>query len=180
MGELIRLEERRRTDGPRVLIALEDALFVWMPEPHSFVVDQTCVVYVAAGTLNDPEHEADLWVGRYVPSAPGRSLLFQTLSGATYETDADRRIWRGGELVSAGTLIDFGVPETSEIGILRTRRSAALLFMTPARNGWRLRVRVTTSLLLIGHLPSIPRRPPAPPAWLSAARQLLANRNGAA
>ncbi len=179
MTELIGTGQCGRTDGERILVAVEDELFALLPEPHSFVTNGTRVVYVSASTLRDPNSEADLWLGRYTPSMPGRSLLFQTVSGATYETDQERRVWRDGELVFAGALVDCGVPATNERGILRTGHAAALLFVASGADGWRLRVRVTTPVLLLARVPSPSARFPSPPRWLSLAHTVLRDGNGA-
>ena len=176
MGDLIALDDRL---GRRVRIAVDDELFQWLPEPRSFEVGGVRVEYVAASTLTDPDREADLWVGRYAPTAPDRSLLFQT-SGAQYEADPLRRVWRAGELVHPGALVDFGVPTTNERGILRSGQPAALLFMSPAEGGWHLRVRVTTPLLLVARLPARADRFAPPPHWLSLARRLLRAQDGEA
>lgn len=172
-AEIVRLDERRSGNGHRLLVAVEDALFEFLPEPRFFDAKDVRVEYVAASSLTDPETDADLWIGRYMPSAPGRSLMFQTTSGATYETDGERRVWRRGQLVFPGTLIDFGVPGTNERGTLRTGHEAALLFVAPQELGWHVRVRVTTPVLLIAHLPPLDARAPIPRGWLSLARRQL-------
>lgn len=179
MAEVIDLATRR-TDGPRLVVAVDDPLFLLLPEPRTFDAGGVRVIYVAASSLADPDRDADLWIGRYVPSAPGRSLLFQTVSAATYETDEQRRIWRGGEPVFDGTLVDCGVPATNERGTLRVGHAAALLFVSDAAGGWHLRVRVTTPVLLLARVPAPGLRvAPPPPRWLALARQLLRQADGA-
>lgn len=173
MADVIELRPHPSPSPGRVLVAVDDDLFMWLPEPHAFDVDGLRVEYVAASTLADPDRDADLWIGRYQPSAPGRSLFFQTLSGATYETDSERRVWRAGALVFPGALVDCGVSRTNERGILRTGEPAALLFMAHAEDGWRIRVRVTTPVLLLADVPAHAERFAPPPRWLSLARQLL-------
>jgi hypothetical protein len=173
MAEVIELATRR-AESPRLLVAVDDPLYAMLPDPRSFEADGVRVTYVPASSLADPDRDADLWIGRYEPSAPGRRLLFQTMSGATYEGDERRRVWRGGELVHPGALLDFGVPATNERGTLRSGESAALLFMTPRDDGWHLRIRVTSPVLLVAHLPAPADRFAPPPRWLKLARRLLA------
>lgn len=156
----------------RVVIALDDPLLALMPAPRSFDADGHRVVYVPASSFEDPAREADLWIGRYAPSAPGREFFFQTASGAVYERDEYSTVWRNGVRVTNEPLVDYGVPETRQRGLLRTGRPAALLFLLRERDGWRARLRVTTPVLLIGRLPGRPRERAVPPAWLSLAGRL--------
>jgi hypothetical protein len=177
MAEVIELESRR-SDGPRVIVAVDDALYAMLPEPRSFEANGARIVYVPASSLGDPDREADLWIGRYTPSAPDRRLLFQTVSGATYETDGRRRVWRSGALVHPGALVDCGVPRTDERGVIRRGEPAALLFMSGDRDGWHLRVRVTTPVLIVARIPASAEPFAPPPRWLRLARRLLAEGGG--
>lgn len=169
MGEIVAFPGPPPTRADRVLVAVEDELFGFL-STTSFTTEGQLVEYVPAGALEHPDTEADIWLGRYAPSAPGRRLFFQTLSGAVYECDDAGLVWRGGELVWTEPLADFGVAGTSERGIIQTGRSAALLFMEPVDDGWHVRVRVTTPVLLVAHAPTLGGAVPVPRGWLSLAQ----------
>jgi hypothetical protein len=155
-------------DRPRIVIAVADELYALLPT-NDFTTDGYRVVYVPASSLADPAREADLWIGRYAPSAPGRSLFFQTVSGATYEADEEGRVWRNGLLAWDGALLDFGDPATGEQRILRAGHPAALLFAARVAHGVRLRVRRTTPVILVGTPPALAMRPTFARNWLRIA-----------
>lgn len=168
MGEVVQLDPQT-AKGHRLLVAVEDELFPFL-STTTFITDEHIVEYVPASSLQDPDSEADIWLGRYVPSAPGRKLFFQTLSGAVYESDGSGLVWRGGELVWTEPLADFGVADTSERGLLRTGHPAALLFLAPVDDGWHARVRVTSPVLLVAHPPRLDRSVLVPRGWLGLAK----------
>lgn len=176
MTQILNLDDFRPKAVARIVVAVDDALYLFLHE-KSFVCGEHAVEYVPASSLEDPNTEADLWIGRYTPSAPGRRLFFQTVSGAVYEFDERGLIYRSGELVWSEPIADFGIAATNERGVLRIGHEAALLFLGPVDDGWHVRVRVTTPVLLVAHLPRLHWRSPIPRGWLALAAR---RRHGAA
>lgn len=170
MGEITKFPGAHRSNGRRVVVAIDDALFAMLPASE-LQSDGLAVIYVPASSLADPNTDADLWLGKYAPSAPGRVLFFQTASGATYEIDEQLRVWRSGEPVYTEPLADFGTPDTGERGVLRTGQRAALLFLTRLGDGWHARIRLTTPVVLCSRPPEVGGRRPVPSGWLALARR---------
>lgn len=170
MSEVIPFPRPHKDNGRRIIVAIDDELFPMLATP-SFEASGYEVRYVPASSLADPSVEADLWLGKYEPSAPGRALLLQTASGATYEIDEERRVWRSGELVWTEPLADFGVADTGERGIIRMGHQAGFLFLSKTDGGWHLRIRVTSPVVLVGRFPDL-LRTPVPSGWLALARRI--------
>lgn len=170
MGVIVDLARARRRIERRLLVAVDDVLFPWLGQTRFTTDAGIGVEYVAASALADPARDADLWIGRYRPSAPGRRLFFQTLRDETFEFDTQYRIWRNAELVWTEPLVDLGTPSSGERGVLRTGEGAALLFAARVDDGWHLRVAATAPLVLVGQFPRLPGGAAIPNGWLTMVR----------
>lgn len=150
-----------------LLVTLDDELFALLAVPTVGMPDNTELTCVPASSLSDPDRDADMWLGRYVPSAVGRSMFFQAESGAVYECDGDAHVWRDGRPVArGGVLVDFASLGTGQRGMIMVSETAELIFRRPTSSGHRLqRIRCTSPVLIIGRLPPLPaepRRAPGP------------------
>lgn len=160
-----------RGAGRRIIVAVDDAVLAAMPKTHLRTRTGAAVDFVAHGS----GVVADILIAPYTPTAPGRTLVAQTLSGAIYEIDESGRIWRNAELVHPEPLYDYGTPATSEVGILRIGYRAALLFV-PHDAASHLRVRLTTPIVVVGSQPRLRGRAPAARRWLHLATGPLQER----
>jgi hypothetical protein len=160
----------REMGGERLfVIGLDDTLFETVPaagrEPHEGE-DDLCVEYVRGSELRELGTGADLWIGPYEPSAPGRRLLFVTQAPETFEQDDAGFVYMDGDQVWDEPLLGCGVPGPLQDRTLRLGSPVALLFGSRVAGGWSLRIRVAPPLVLLASRPDVYERGIWVPGWL--------------
>jgi hypothetical protein len=135
------------------------------------------VEVVKASALEDPDREADVWLGRYAPTTPTCEQVVTYVEGdqfAVFEQDrATGAVYRGGKLVWPSAPI---VVATMKGGTkLRPGGDAALYFA----QGPQTRITTIPDVLLVHRQFTV--RPAAPGEtvvgnWVGRARTMLAQR----
>lgn len=104
-------------------------------------------------------------------SGPARTLLFRTDAGECYELDALHHVFVNGVPLGSDAPIAVAAPHLLQARQLRIGQEAALLFATPAPDGWVLRIHVTRPLV------GLARRPWTGPGNVATRWLLLAVRH---
>jgi hypothetical protein len=161
-----------------ILIAIDDDYFDELVQGVREIMESRPgppVRFVRASELGDPNTEAVLWFGCYVPTAPGRHKIFTTEALELYEQDTDGLVYKDGEMAWPTPPVAFGNPRTRVEGQLRHLHEAALLFSGPSERpgSHAVRIRMTGRLLDLGGEP--PRTAPGfiQPGWLEQAHQAM-------
>lgn len=169
VGKGVASRRPRSLGGERVIVAIDDAAYddvvgalrdVW-GEIWNMAVD-----FVRASELTDPANDADVWFGKYTPSAPGRQLLWVTETLERYEQDpGSGLLYMNGSLVWPMPPVAYGDPRTREEGKLRLFHECAVVFSPSEGVGARVRIRT------MGRLIQLAREPRTvlgwkPPDWL--------------
>lgn len=171
MNNIVDLDRARaeRSASSVLTIALDDALYAFLPH-HARrwkTPDGRSVRYMALSNLPDGI-EPDINIGQYVPSAPGRQLLLQSISGI-FEIDAGGRVHRDGDILWSEPLAAYGIPRLWLPGQLRVGQEAALLFVSREDDGLNFRIVVTGPVLITGRQPMLNAARVIPSGWLEAA-----------
>lgn len=174
MAELLLFPSRPRVFTVRV----DDELFDSLGPAHrrSATIDGLPVRYLAARTLRADE-PADLEVAAYAPTALGRRMLFDTLSGERYEQDGRGIVYRDGEPLWDEPPVGFGVPRTYRYGQLDLGREASLFFLSRRDDGWACRVRLTAPVLVLLREPEVGMAAIVPAMWLDLANRAIDGAN---
>lgn len=179
MSNVIDLARARaeREGSVRLTVALDDGLYAFLPHQARLwrTADGRVIRYVPLSQL-PAGARPDLVLGAYVPTAPGRELLLQSIEHF-YEIDERGRVHRNGEILWAEPLTDYGTPRLWLPGQLRVGQEAALLFVSREEDGWNFRVFVTDPVLIAGRLPALRRSRFVPRGWLDAAIHALPRRD---
>jgi hypothetical protein len=129
--------------------------------------------YVSEDELGASGIEPAFWLTPIAPGAPDRRVLFETLANETIEQDAAGAIWVDDQLLLPTPLVSFGGAESCREFALQIGECAALLLIERQRDGWDLRVRVTTPILWIHGLPRPIADGPVLDGWLTMAARAL-------
>ena len=161
-----------------VVIAIDDDLFDELIQGAREIMENRPgppVRFVRASELKDPNTEAALWFGRYVPTAPDRHKLFTTEALELYEQDTEGVIYKDGEMAWPTPPVAFGYPRTRVEGQLRHLHEAALLFSGPSEQpgSHAVRIRMTGRLLDLGGEPPSTAPGFIQPGWLEQAHQAM-------
>lgn len=168
LADVIQLDafRRERKDRREIVVALDDALYAFLPHDRRSVRLQggRRLRYVRRSGI---ETAVDLEIGAYVPTAPGCRFFFQTLEHL-YEIDGAGRVYRDRDILWSEGLYSYGAPRSWLPGELRPGEEAGLLFVGREEDGLHFRIFVTDPVV-IGTSVSLRRGPFPMRDWLAAA-----------
>jgi len=165
--------------GAEVIVAIDDDAFMeFEPDARRLLATGSPGIpirIVRASTLTDPASEADLYIGRYIPTTPDCQLVLEYISAGRIERfEQDARsgaVYRAGKLVWPSAPIETVNPDGGVS--LTPGADAALLFV----EGRHSRITTIPDVLLV-HRQFHVRRPSAddagwPRDWIERARAAL-------
>jgi len=152
-----------------LIVGVEDALARRRAVPSRVIrLDREVGArFVPEWELRATELEPAFWMCEITPSALDRRVLFETLTSEVVEQDGAGHLWLDDEPLLPESLIAFGSAESRWDGELVIGERAALLLASEARNGWEIRLRLTTPVLWIHDLPLVRGRRLSLPAWMT-------------